>query len=144
MASAVKKAIIYTLIAAAAVGGWLVSSNNYIAWLEYGTLCLSLFAIPVAAGSWYLVVSDRAREKKGFAKRNRNAVMAVFTVIAFAMVSLYWFGAYRDWTAGIGWIFFVLPTYCIELGIFLLAYAVKHLTADSGTEKVNNSELLLK
>lgn len=143
MASAVKKAIIYTLIATAALPLYYVLFP--ISRL-LGGLMLLVFAwqLPLVLGSWYLVVSDRAREKKGSAKRNRNAVMAVFTVIAFAMVSLYWFGAYRDWTAGIGWIFFVLPTYCIELGIFLLAYAVKHLTADSGTEKVNNSELLLK
>lgn len=112
------KSIIYS---AAAIAGLMISTGN-----KFDNLLDIVFLLftPVALGAWYMVISDYIREKKGLQKRERYIVMAVFTAIAAVTATLYLFGL-NDFSAGLFWLFFVVPTYCIELGVFLFMSVYK-------------------
>jgi tellurite resistance protein TehA-like permease len=114
----------------------MISPNDE---LENLFLIVFLFFTPIALGSWYMVISDHIREKKGLHKRERYIVMAVFTAIAAVTATLYLFGL-NDFSAGLFWLFFVVPTYCIELGVFLFMSVYKKAKEQLQTEEVNSTQ----
>lgn len=126
------KSVIYS---AAAIAGLMVSPHKP----ENLFLIVFLFFTPVALGSWYMVISDHIREKKGLHKRERYIVMAVFTAIAAVTATLYLFGL-NDFSAGLFWLFFVVPTYCIELGVFLFMSVYKKAKEQLQAEEVNSTQ----
>ena len=98
-----------------------------------------LFFTPVALGSWYMVISDRIREKICLHTRERYIVMAVFMAVAAVTATLYLFGL-NDFSAGLFWLFFVVPTYCIELGVFLFMSVYKKAKEQLQAEEVNSTQ----
>ena len=132
MAVNVIKSVIYS---AAAITGLMVSPHKP----ENLFLIVFLFFTPVALGSWYMVISDHIREKKSLHKRERYIVMAVFTAIAAVTATLYLFGL-NDFSAGLLWFFFVVPTYCIELGVFLFMSVYKKVKEQLQAEEVNSTQ----
>ena len=129
----VVKSVIYS---AAAITGLMISPNDE---LENLFDIVFLFFTPIALGSWYMVISDHIREKKGLHKRERYIVMAVFTAIAAVTATLYLFGL-NDFSAGLLWLFFVVPTYCIELGVFLFMSVYKKAKEQLQAEEVNSTQ----
>ena len=92
MASAVKKAMIYTLIAAAALPLYYVLFP--ISRL-LGVLMLLVFAwqLPLVLGSWFLVISKHKRGKRGLPERDRFTVMVwsavITTALSIALLGVY-------------------------------------------------------
>ena len=126
------KSVIYS---AAAIAGLMVSPHKP----ENLFLIVFLFFTPVALGSWYMVISDRISEKTGLHKRERYLVMAVFTAISAVTVTLYLFGL-NDFAAGLFWLFFVVPTYCIELGWFIFMYCYKKAKEQLEAEEIYSTQ----
>ncbi len=93
MRAAVKKAIIYTLIAAAALPLYYVLFP--ISRL-LGGLMLLVFAwqLPLVLGSWFLVISKHKRGKRGLPERDRFTVMVVSAVSVTAVLTFLVLGLY--------------------------------------------------
>lgn len=92
MASAVKKAMIYTLTAAAALPLYYVLFP--ISRLLGGLMLLVfVWQVPLVFGSWYIVFSERKRKKRGLPEADRFTVMlwsaVITTALSIALLGVY-------------------------------------------------------
>ena len=84
MASAVRKALINTAIAAAALPLCFV----FRGWFSMPPFAVFLWFVPLVLGSWYCVCAQRAEKKYGTQMCERNSVMRVCTVITAVFAGL--------------------------------------------------------